>query len=84
MKKPANKFAGVLWIIAVVVLFAEPIDSVVDLIRQGEAADWIALFWKTVESTIPYSAMLAGLAVLIELVDQIRWQVTQYVNRKSN
>jgi hypothetical protein len=84
MKKPANTFAGLLWIIAAVVLFAEPIDGALRMLGREEGFDWIGLVWNTVDSTIPEAVKLAAFAVLIELVDQIRWQVTQYMNRKSS
>lgn len=84
MKKPVNKFAVALWIVAVIV-FAGGVNSLLamhemarDMSRiaardGGTLSEVLGGSWMmTIGSLLP-AAQLAAFGVLIELVDQIRW-----------
>jgi hypothetical protein len=81
VKKPVNKFAVTLWVLAVVVLIGE-LGQTISLLQSmsdaGPAAQiagnimgrgmWFALL-----GSLSTPAQLAGLGVIIEILDQIRW-----------
>ena len=84
MKKPINKVALVLWVIAVLVAAAE-MGSLV-LLRQsmaglasqaGETYLVVNSLWAVLRGAVLSSSQLVALGVIIELVDQIRWNALQ-------
>ncbi len=71
MKKPMNKYARLVWALLATYTVINAIYFVtsrwyLDLLPQGFALDLI-------RSTIEHVVEMGALAVLIELVDQIRW-----------
>ena len=80
MEKSINKFAIVLWISAALVAVSNlaeiyfALDGMSSLARQaGEAPLAFRGFFSAISGTITPVAMLIGIAALIEIVDQIRW-----------
>jgi hypothetical protein len=80
MKKPVNKFAVLLWVLAAVALIGEAGSAVATwenmqglLHEAGESYLAIAAVWSAVRSAILYTGLLAASGVIIELIDQIRW-----------
>lgn len=74
MKKPINKWTIAFWIAAGVYVLgaAEPAFGVFR--EQGfELGLLFVLLYEAFRQSIFAAGMLAGLGVLIELVDQIRW-----------
>jgi hypothetical protein len=75
MKKPVNKFAVALWIVAAIVLLGE--IALVDTVRQTVAArpgvSSFSLLWASIRVALQSASQLAALGVIIELIDQIRW-----------
>jgi hypothetical protein len=88
MKKPINKIALALWIIAALFVLGE-IWTAVDMYRSVtkiyENGDNVYMVGgalaRTVQSTIGFAAMLIAFGVLIELVDQIRWIIVRAVEK---
>jgi hypothetical protein len=84
MKKPLNKVALALWIIAVLFVLGE-IWTTVDMYRSvtkiygnGDNVYMVGgSLGRIVQSTIGTAAMLSAWGVLIELVDQIRWTIVR-------
>jgi hypothetical protein len=78
MKKPLNKVALALWIIAALFVLGEA-WSMVDMFRTAAEMHDAQYYLvggsisRLVQSTVVSAAMLTGMGVLIELVDQIRW-----------
>lgn len=83
MKKPVNKFAVALWIAAVLVFvavstqFLAMYQSASEMAGRGETIYIVAHVWSTLISGIGAPVQLAALGVIIELVDQIRWNALQ-------
>jgi hypothetical protein len=73
--KPINRWAIGIWIVAAAYLLTGLID-----IYQQEPTEPITLLWVLLRTHAFSLAQLAGLGVLVELVDQIRWDAQ---NRKS-
>ena len=84
MKKPFNKVAVALWVIAILFVLIE-IWTTVDMYRSmtqihGEGDNVYLVggsIQRIVQSTVGAAAMLVGLGMLIELVDQIRWTIVR-------
>ncbi|HEX3808401.1 MAG TPA: hypothetical protein VHW02_01780 [Rhizomicrobium sp.] len=83
MGKPINKFALFLWAIALLFIIADVPATVAlkDLIMrpsypggiaQASAISWLNV-WSQVRSAGISSLQLAAFGVIIELLDQIRW-----------
>jgi hypothetical protein len=84
VKKPINKVALALWIIAVVFVLGEvwtTIDmyrSIAEIHGQGDNVYMVGGgLERIVQSVIGTAAMLTAMGVLIELVDQIRWAIVR-------
>lgn len=85
MKKPINKFALGLWIIAAIFLIGD-VPVTLELKRlfaearypQGpemnSVLSWLNI-WTEVRSVFVAAAQLAAWGVIIEIADQIRWAV---------
>ena len=81
MKKPLNKFAIGLWVLAAVYVIGEVglylyfSHMRAELIRLGGGPQFPAFpsFWRTPPSLIMDAAELAALGMLIEIGDKIRW-----------
>jgi hypothetical protein len=80
MKKPLNKFALALWVLAVLVIlgefasFASMREGLHDLPKQGGENFFVAgAFWTMFRAGVLSGVQMATYGVLIELVDQIRW-----------
>lgn len=80
MKKPVNKFALFLWVLAVLVLAAQAaqyftmMTSAREMAMHGDHIDLVGgAIEKLVLTGLLAAAQLASFGVLIELVDQIRW-----------
>ena len=84
MKKPLNKVALALWIVAILFVLIE-IWTTVDMYRSmtqihGDGDNVYLVggsIQRIIQSTVGATAMLAGLGMLIELVDQIRWTIVR-------
>ena len=84
MKKPINKFAVALWIVAVLVFvavstqFLTMYQSAREMAGRGETIYIVAHnVWGTLISGIGAPVQLAALGIIIELIDQIRWNALQ-------
>jgi hypothetical protein len=81
MKKPLNKFSLALWIVVVAYIAGQLwwFYTAAELTREFASRDSIYYLpdslWKIVQSVITTGGLLSSLGVLIELVDQIRWQL---------
>ena len=69
MKKPINKWSIGIALVAVVYLLAD----IIDIAKTGTYAPLLDIAWFIALTHLFSLAQLIGLAVLIELVDQIRW-----------
>lgn len=78
MKKPLNKIALALWIIAALFVLVQA-WSLVEMFRTsaeiGKDQYFLVLgsVSRLVQSAVIFPAVLTGMGALIELVDQIRW-----------
>ena len=86
MKKPLNKVALALWIMAVVFVLGEVWAAVlefdtIDQLHGGTAYLVEASIRRVVPSTISIAAIMTAFGVLIELVDQIRWTILRAVEK---
>jgi hypothetical protein len=81
VKKPVNKFAVALWVLAAVVLVGE-VGQTLSLLQSMSNPDPAAHalgnivgrgMWFALLGSVSTPAQLAGLGVLIEILDQIRW-----------
>jgi len=83
MKKPLNKFALLLWAIAVVMAaynmwsIYNLFQTVSELPPGAHANIMFGSAWRTVSAVLVQSSVLISLGVLIEMVDQIRGHVTR-------
>jgi heme/copper-type cytochrome/quinol oxidase subunit 1 len=82
MKKPLNRFALALWALAVLVLFAMTgeyfsIFSAAHELAQRDTIYVVGHFGKFLVRGAVAAAQLASFGVIIELVDQIRWNAQQ-------
>jgi len=80
MKKPINKFALALWGIAVIVLIGGvgSLASMQAMLRTtmqpGDTIYEVAgSSWRIITGSLLPSVQLAAFGVIIELIDQIRW-----------
>jgi hypothetical protein len=80
MKKPLNKVALALWALAALVIVGEACSlAVLDRgMHMSEAAGGsvylvIGSIWNMVRSTVMSAAVLAAFGMIVELLDQIRW-----------
>jgi hypothetical protein len=80
MKKPINKFAVALWVLAVIVLIggAGSLESMREALRysveQGGTIFQVAgSSWTIIVGSLLPAAQLAAFGIIIELVDQIPW-----------
>jgi hypothetical protein len=80
VKKPINKFAMLLWLLAVFAflfqllslhLWAE--DAKTILHETGDAYVVVPTIFKVLTAELVAGAQLAAFGVIIELIDQIRW-----------
>jgi hypothetical protein len=84
MKKPINKFAVALWVLAVVIFAVEVVQvfAIISGMREvpgtlgDNAVDDMLL--RSLATYVATPLQLAALGVLIELVDQIRWNALQW------
>ena len=84
MKKPINKFAVALWVLAVVVIAAEAmqfvtaVESAKQLAAQDDHLYLVAgATEKILLAGLLAAAQLSAFGVIIELIDQIRWNALQ-------
>jgi hypothetical protein len=86
MKKPVNKVALALWILAALFVVGE-LWSLGDMFQSAARfhQDEIYLIGGSIErivqSIVGTAALLTALGVLIELVDQIRWTVVRATDK---
>lgn len=88
MKKPLNKVALALWIVAILFV-AGQLWSLGDMFRSISqlrgTGDNIYMvggsIQRIIQSIVGTAAMLTALGVLIELVDQIRWTIVRAVEK---
>ncbi len=80
MKKPVNKFAVGLWVVAVIVLIggvgslASMHEALRYSMQQGDTIFQVAgSTWRSVLLSLLPAVQLAAFGVIIELIDQIRW-----------
>jgi hypothetical protein len=74
VRKPINKWTIVFWVAASVYVF-EAAEPAFEVFRQ-QGFDFgllVALLFEAFRQSIFAAGVLAGLGVLIELMDQIRW-----------
>jgi hypothetical protein len=88
MKKPINKLAVALWIVAIVYAAGE-VWSLCSALRfagnlqgtyGGHSYIVTGTVWKIAQSIVLVCSQLIALGILIEMVDQIRWNS---INRKT-
>ena len=78
MKKPLNKFAIGLWVLATIYVIAQVwawcyfYHMSEQLVRLGKAPQFPA-FLSTPPSLVMGAAVLASFGILIEIADKIRW-----------
>jgi hypothetical protein len=80
MKKPINKFAVGLWVVAVIVLIGGvgSLETMREALRYTEAQggtifEVAGSSWRIIVGSLLPAAQLAAFGVIIELIDQIRW-----------
>jgi hypothetical protein len=84
MTKPINRFALVLWIFAVVLFISDvpatiAIKNMLKQARYPGESGWVGILiswqyiWTYVRAALTTLLQLLAFGVLIELVDQIRW-----------
>jgi hypothetical protein len=74
MKKPTNRIAIGLWVLAVLVLGTE-VWVFANTYRWGPpgAVNFLGSFWQLIRSGVVSAAALAAYGAIIELLDKIRW-----------
>ena len=83
MKKPLNKVALALWILAVLFVMGElwSLGDMYQMLMKFHEGDNVYMVGgsidRIIQSIVGTAAMLTALGVLIELVDQIRWTVVR-------
>ncbi len=83
MKKSLNKFAVALWVLAALMLLgtAAQYHSTFEFTRRFAAQDGVyaveGAYWKLLIGGLLSAAQLASFGVIIELIDQIRWDAQQ-------
>ena len=84
MKKPINKFAVVLWLVALAVTVGDAMYFILPQPTFTPSASGSLLdtyydvsYWMGIRTTIVSASIPAALGVLIELIDQIRWNALQ-------
>ena len=82
MKKPISRFALALWIVALVLVFADGFEtwSIYDNLKSvshqvGESRLVIQSVVQTLGGFLFQIAMVFGIGALIEVVDRIRWSL---------
>ena len=80
MKKPINKFAVALWVFAMLVVVTNitsyvSIVSTLEGFATGDAKfyDLGGGLWQILQGGVVLAVQLVSLGVIIELIDQIRW-----------
>lgn len=76
MKKPLNLFAVVLWLLAVVVIVGDAAYLLTPqpaFTPQPTDTYYVVSYWFSARNSLVSAGVLAALGVLIELLDQIRW-----------
>lgn len=86
MKKPINKFALALWILAIVFVLGELWAAVfefdtIDQLHGGTAYLVEGSIRRIIPSTIGAASIMTAFGVLIELVDQMRWTIVRAVEK---
>jgi hypothetical protein len=86
MKKPINKVAVALWILAALAVVGEVCSYLLlhkmmaETAQHGDTVyEIVGSTWNWAKSAIVLTAQLVALGVIIELIDQIRWNA---LNRK--
>jgi hypothetical protein len=73
--QPVDKFAVALWIVTAIVLLGE--IALVETARQTldvrPGVSNFTLLWASIRVALQGASQLAALGVIIELIDQIRW-----------
>lgn len=82
MKKPINKFSVALWVLAVAILACDlaQIDTLLTSAQIWNDIPWgmaMDMVQKLFGAALAASAQVAGLGMIIELLDQIRWNSLQ-------
>jgi len=81
MKKPVNRFAATMWIVAVAVVALDIISvySTFESLRAASQSSttyyYVVMRLNGLVVTVAPVAMLVGLGALIEIADQIRWSM---------
>jgi hypothetical protein len=75
MRKPVHGFAFALWVLAGAFLFVE-IFILLAFPRVGGTNPNVLLYgyWVTFRNAVAMSGELAGIGIIIEIADQIRWR----------
>jgi hypothetical protein len=79
MKKPVNKFAVFLWIVAGITAFADLVEiwtlsaSFAHVSHDGASYLFSATAARLLTGMLVQVAELAGIGAVIELIDHIRW-----------
>jgi hypothetical protein len=90
MKKPINKFAVALWVVAVIVLIGG-VGSLVSMqamlrttMQQGDTIyEVVGSSWRIIAGSLLPAVQLAAFGVIIELIDQIRWNALHRTDREQ-
>ena len=83
MKKPLNKVALALWVLAALAVIGEACSFVVlqQGIQMAAARDTVYLVggsvWNMARSAVMSAAALVALGMMVELLDQIRWNTAR-------
>jgi hypothetical protein len=83
MKKPVNRFAVGFWVLAVLVFLADAGQyiSMIETMKKFAGQDNTYLvqggLWRFLLSGILSTGQFAAFGVIIELIDQIRWNALQ-------
>jgi hypothetical protein len=90
MKKPINRVAIMLWVLAVLTLASEAASLA--YMRQilqeatsqpGQTYYAVGYFWPMIRGSVLAAILLAVFGYLIELIDQIRWNALHRSDHRS-
>lgn len=82
MRKPVNRVALALWFVAAILIIGDLATAITNLISEareagvaiyGVGAMELSRVWPIVAHALISGGQLVGIGVLIEIVDQIRW-----------
>jgi hypothetical protein len=81
--KPVNKFALIFWIVAAIFLLADVpmMLAIKELARETSVSQgpkignfvFLLNFWNQTRAALLGAGQLAGIGIIIELIDKIRW-----------